>query len=379
MKENDILGGFNAVFETLAPNEDSKYKGIEVVADSTDDSDTTKPIELTEEESQYNDPIPGKEDYKVEDNDEETETPTEDDKVDDKPTETEDKPEEVDESETSQVTAFFDAIAEQVGWSDMTDEEKPKSVEDFVAYMKSAVETSSTPQYANDDVAQLDEYIKNGGTINDYFTNASIGIDYDNVDLSDINAQKVIVREFLLGKGFNDVQINRKLEKYEDADLLEDEANDAIGFLKESKEEAKKALLEEQRTIHQQNIEEQQKFYNNVVTQVEALSDIRGIKIPKEDKKTLMEYMFKADSDGRTKYQKDYAKSTKNLIESAYFTMKGDVLLEQAKRSGETSATERLKNTLKSNKISGSKQTINNGSATPLWSIASQQLLRRPQ
>jgi hypothetical protein len=59
--------------------------------------------------------------------------------------------------------------------------------------------------------------------------------------------------------------------------------------------------------------------------------------------------------------------------------MKGDVLLEQAKRSGETSATERLKNTLKSNKISGSKQTINNGSATPLWSIASQQLLRRPQ
>ena len=79
------------------------------------------------------------------------------------------------------------------------------------------------------------------------------------------------------------------------------------------------------------------------------------------------------------KYQKEYAKSTKNLIESAYFTMKGDALISQAKRSGETSAVSRLKQTLSSNKISGSKQTINNGSAVPLWSLASQQLLRKPQ
>ena len=137
--------------------------------------------------------------------------------------------------------------------------------------------------------------------------------------------------------------------------------------------------MDEQRSAYDSIVAEQQKFYNNVVEQIESLTDVRGIKIPKEDKNVLMEYIFKVEPDGRTKYQKDYSKSTKNLIESAYFTMKGDKLIDNARRSGETSATERLKNTLKTNKVSGSKQTINNGSPTPLWSIASQQLLRRPQ
>jgi len=279
------------------------------------------------------------------------------------------------------VTAFFDAIAEQVGWNDITDDEKPKSVEDFVSYMKSAVEESSTPQYANDEVASLDQYIKTGGTMYDYF-NGTTSVDYDSVDLSNVESQKALVSEFLTTKGFSDTQIKRKLEKYQDADLLEDEATDAIEFLKESKEQNRKALLEEQRTAYDNTVKEQQIFYNSVVDQIEALSDVRGIKIPKEDKKVFKEYLLKIESDGKTKYQKDYSnpnRMIKNLIESAYFTMKGDVLIENAKRSGETSATERLKNTLKTNKVSGSKQSINNGSPAPLWSIASQQLLRRPQ
>lgn len=378
MNNNTILGGFDAIFDALAPNEEVKFKGVEIIEDPNDASNDTKPLELNEgNEPEYNDPIPGQEDKPIEVSPVETKSVETEKPVETKSVETTTEPE-VDTSETEQVTAFFDAVAEQVGWNDITDEEKPKSVEDFVSYMKTAVEASSAPQYANDEIAALDEYVKSGGNVNDYFARVNNGIDYDNIDLTDTYSQKALISEFLTTKGFSETQIKRKLEKYEDADLLEDEATDAIEFLKESKEQNKKELLEQQKTAHQQSIAEQQTFYNNVVEQVEALSDVRGIKIPKEDKKTLMEYIFKVEPDGRTKYQKDYAKSTKNLIESAYFTMKGDVLLEQAKRSGETSATERLKNTLKSNKVSGSKQTINNGSATPLWAIASQQLLRRP-
>jgi len=376
MKDNDVLGGFSAIFDTLSPNEDMKLKGFEVVEDPNDpttdtralDINTPNPFTMDDEPDEIVEtPIPGKEK-------EPESTPV----VESEP---EKETEQVDESETEQVTAFFDAIAEQVGWNDITDEEKPKSVEDFVSYMKSAVEESSVPQYANDEIAALDEYVKAGGSVNDYFNRTS-DVDYDSVDLTDVESQKALVSEFLTAKGFSDTQIKRKLEKYEDADLLEDEATDAIEFLKESKEQNKKALLEEQRTAYDNGVKEQQKFYNNVVEQVEALEDVRGIKIPKEDKKHLVEYMFKVESDGKTKYQKDYSnpeKIAKNLIESAYFTWKGDKLIEQAKRSGETSATERLKNTLKTNKVSGSKQSINNGSPTPLWSIASQQLLRRPQ
>jgi len=385
-KNNDALGGFSAIFDTLSPNEDiQRFKGFEVVEDPDDPTTDTKaidgkdvqsPFDLADEDDSVE--VPGKPDLKKT-------TPTvEKDEVKEIIPITDDEPEkedEVDESESQQVTAFFDAIAEQVGWNDITDDEKPKSVEDFVSYMKSAVEESSTPQYANDEVASLDQYIKTGGTMYDYF-NGTTSVDYDSVDLSNVESQKALVSEFLTTKGFSDTQIKRKLEKYQDADLLEDEATDAIEFLKESKEQNRKALLEEQRTAYDNTVKEQQIFYNSVVDQIEALSDVRGIKIPKEDKKVFKEYLLKIESDGKTKYQKDYSnpnRMIKNLIESAYFTMKGDVLIENAKRSGETSATERLKNTLKTNKVSGSKQSINNGSPAPLWSIASQQLLRRPQ
>ena len=47
-------------------------------------------------------------------------------------------------------------------------------------------------------------------------------------------------------KGFNAKQIDKKISKYEDAGLLEDEAQDAIEDLKEIREEKKKQLLEDQ-------------------------------------------------------------------------------------------------------------------------------------
>ena len=225
----------------------------------------------------------------------------------------------------------------------------------------------------------LDEYVRNGGTIESFLQSTGSMTDYSTVDISNENVQKAVLKEFLMEKGFTEQQANRKIEKYEDADILEDEAIDALDSLKEIKEEKKKALLEDQKNAQKQMIEEQQRFYNNVVQEIEALTDIRGVQVPETDKKVLMDYIFKVEADGRTKYQKDYASSTKHLIESAYFTMKGDKLISSAKKSGETSAIDKLKHTLNSTKVSGSKQKIDNRSAQPLWSVASSQLLRRPQ
>ena len=122
---------------------------------------------------------------------------------------------------------------------------------------------------------------------------------------------------------------------------------------------------------------EQQKFKTSVVSEIEGLKEIRGIQIPKEDSKALIDYIFKLDQDGRTKYQKDYAKSTKNLIESAYFTMKGDSLIKYAKQKGETSAVEKFRDSLKGNKASGSKQKTTQGPIKPLWSLVSSQLTQK--
>lgn len=367
MKENEILGGFSALFDEMMPNapQERVIKGMEVIEDPNDPDNNVRGmnddrhIEEEEEEEMLG------EEQELEVEEESTEEPEKE----------EESTEFVDEGEATQVEALFDAIAEQVGWSDIADEEKPKSIESLIEYMKESIEASSAPVYANDDVAALDKYIKAGGNIEDFLSVYSQDSDYDNIDLDDEANQKAVLSRFLQEKGYSDTQIRRKIEKYEDAGLLKDEAEDSLEFLKEIDSERKEALLVEQENLAKTQLEAQQKFYTDVVSEIEALTDVRGIKIPSKDKRELQDYIFKVEQDGKTKYQKDYASSTKNLIESAYFTMKGDSLVESAKRSGETSAVDRLRMSLNSTKISGSKQKINTGAPAPLWSIASQQLL----
>ena len=367
MKEDDVLSGFSAVFDAFnkQPNDpdnsgqapavdDDENSLVSKIFTPTPDPDENEPgeppVQTVGESDNSGSGEPGEPANPASDND-----------------------------GAEIVTGFFDAIAEAAGWENVTYEEKHKSAEALIDYMKKVIEESSVPSYANDQIAMLDEYVRNGGTIESFLQSTGSMTDYSTVDISNENVQKAVLKEFLMEKGFTEQQANRKIEKYEDADILEDEAIDALDSLKEIKEEKKKALLEDQKNAQKQMIEEQQRFYNNVVQEIEALTDIRGVQVPETDKKVLMDYIFKVEADGRTKYQKDYASSTKHLIESAYFTMKGDKLISSAKKSGETSAIDKLKHTLNSTKVSGSKQKIDNRSAQPLWSVASSQLLRRPQ
>lgn len=286
-----------------------------------------------------------------------------------------DNDDDVDEEESSKVTALFDAIAEELEWEfdDDEEEEKPKTVEELVNYFKEAIKEQSVPQYANEDVAKLDEFVRNGGDLNDYFT-LTPEIDYENFDTTIESNQKQIVKMLLAEKGFNEKQIARKIEKYEDAGILEDEAEDALEAMKEIEETKKEQLLEDQRKQHEQMVARQQKFMDDVVGEINAMKDIRGIKVPEKDKKALLAYIFKADANGKTQYQKDYSKSVKNLIESAYFTMKGDTLLDTAKKMGTSSAIKNLKQSLRSTGVSKGTRRINTNSSNSIFSRAVQLL-----
>lgn len=286
-----------------------------------------------------------------------------------------DNDDDVDEEESSKVTALFDAIAEELEWEfdDDEEEEKPKTVEELVNYFKEVIKEQSVPQYANEDVAKLDEFVRNGGDLNEYFT-LTPEIDYENFDTTIESNQKQIVKMLLAEKGFNEKQIARKIEKYEDAGILEDEAEDALEAMKEIEETKKEQLLEDQRKQHDQMVARQQKFMDDVVGEINAMKDIRGIKVPEKDKKALLAYIFKADANGKTQYQKDYSKSVKNLIESAYFTMKGDTLLDTAKKMGTSSAIKNLKQSLRSTGVSKGTRRINTNSSNSIFSRAVQLL-----
>ena len=395
-KDKDTLNGFQAFFDTMNPN---------VGKSDNDKIDLSQNEPLTDEEldairnnsKPEDQPKAGKnkeKNQKEEDIEEEDET-IEDDEIDEEPvnkketkkdkkdksTKEEDDNSEEDDNEDESafdeknaVTGFFEVLSEKLGWSIDEDDEIPQTAEELVKYFQDIIEEESKPTYANDEVARLDEYVKNGGDIKTYLKiDAELNLDEIEIEDDETN-QKLVLKEFLKEKGFSSKSIEKKLQKYADAGLLEDEAEDALEALKEIKEQKKEQLLADQKKQSEEQAKRQQEFFNTVVSEIKGLDNIRGIKIPEKDKKTLMDYMFKPDSDGVTKYQKDYAKNPKNLIESAYFTMKGDALINIAKKEGNKNAFDKFKSNLKSSNVSKKSNKEIRSDSDNIWSKLAQQL-----
>lgn len=255
-----------------------------------------------------------------------------------------------DVTEAQQVSALFDAVGESLGWNmaDFKDEDKPVTVEEFTQYLGKVVEHNSVPQYADERIAQLDEYVKNGGKFEDFYQKQQDTLSFENLDLENEDNQKTVIRELLKYNGYSDEQINNKISRYEDADMLYDESEDALERLKVIRKNEIEENRKQQEEYAKQQEEQNRQFFQSVQNDINNLNTIRGISIPKEDRAALYEYIFKVDQDGVSQYQRDFNKNlSKNLIESAYFTMKGDSLVSGAKRDGETSAAEKLRKILR--------------------------------
>lgn len=277
----------------------------------------------------------------------------------------------VDPNEAQQIGAFFDAFAEALDW-DVKDEDRPDSIESLIDYIGDVVEQNSTPQYADQRIAELDQYVKNGGKFEDFYNNRSQVESYKNLDMEDEANQKAVVRDYMKMQGYTDEQISRKIERYEDADMLEDEATDAVVYLERVREQQLQQALAEQEQVRMAQEQQAMEFMNSLNTSIASLDNIRGISVPKEDRKALLDYITKTDANGLTQYQKDFNQNmVSNLIESAYFTMKGDALLGSATRNGQTSAASKLRTMLRHQMKNHSSFNVQEEKAPQAWEMAS--------
>ena len=393
MENKNTLNGFETILDVFTPSVGAGKTNKEDIDNNLEDDLNVASEELTDEElEELRKP---KKEKKVEKRKpEEDEEEDEEDDIDDSEEEEEEEPvkktkkakkEEVEEEEEETIetgeeeviTGFFDSLAQQLGWDDIEDDEKPKTAEDLIDYFKEVIEENSTPKYSSEEVEKLDEFVRNGGNLKDYFS-----IDAD-IDLTDIEVedneinQKIVVKELLKEKGYSAKSIEKKLTKYEEAGILEDEAIDALEELREIKDKKKEQLLVNQQKQAEEAQRQQQEFFENVVTEIKGMNSIYGVEVPEKDKRALLEYIFKADANGVTRYQKDYAKSLKNLITSAYFTMKGDSLIDIAKKKGKRDAIDTFKSSLTKNKgisTKSKKQTVNSNDDGSIWDVFTRQL-----
>lgn len=389
MDKKMTLGGFEAVLDSFIPNPDGSFRNSNIDENVNIDADEFESLddEELEDIKKNNIEVKNKKENPVEEGTEEEEI--EEGDIEDKPKrkpgrprkeetieeETEEEEGVEDNNEENVVTNFFDAMAEKLNWEFEEDEDKPKSVDELINYFQNVIEENSKPEYSSEEVEALDNFVKQGGDLKKYLT-IDAELDLDDIDIEDETNQKLVVKQLLKEKGFSTKKIDKLVSRYEEAGLLEDEAQDALEDLKEIKEERKKQLLEDQKKAYREQLQRQQQFYDNVVSEIKGLKNIRGITVPEKDKKVLMDYILKPDTDGKTKYQKDYAKGgVKNLIESAYFTMNADKLIEAAKREGNNSAIDKFRRSLKSSSITTKSRKQATGSDDdPIWFSAARQL-----
>ena len=266
-----------------------------------------------------------------------------------KDTTTED-PTEADIVEAQQVSLLFEAIGNSLGWNldEIDDKDKPVTVDELTKYFSDVVEQNSKPEYADERIQALDEYVRNGGKFEDYYRRQQEALTLDNIDLEDETNQKAVLREFMQRAGYSDEQINKKITRYEDSDVLYDEAEDALDRLKQIRQHEVEEAARQQEEAAKYQEEQSKAFFDTVTKDINSLTNIRGIAVPKEDRKALFDYIFKVDQNGQSQYTKDFNKNlSKNLIESAYFTMKADSLISTAKKTGESSAADKLRNMLR--------------------------------
>lgn len=155
--------------------------------------------------------------------------------VDDEETEDNEEPSDADLVEAQQVGLLFDAIGQSLGWNmnDIDEKDRPLTVDALTEYFGKVIKENSVPEYADERIQRLDEYVKNGGKFEDFYAKQQETITLDNIDMEDEVNQKAVIRELLKRNNYSDEQINKKISRYEDNDMLYEESEDALDRLKQ--------------------------------------------------------------------------------------------------------------------------------------------------
>lgn len=246
----------------------------------------------------------------------------------------------------SEIAAFVqEKLYNKLGW-DIEEGDGLDSVEALVEHMEKIVEANSTPKYASQDIKELNEFVENGGQLKDYF-DVQGSLDLNNLDLTVESNQKAVVKEALKERGLSDSQAERKIQRYEDTGILEDEAVDSKEILEKIQSKKADTLLKEQKVLKEQADVQQQKFYDDVSLYIDKLDSLKGINMSKADRESVKKALFSVGPDGKTAYQKMYNEDPiKNLVESVFFTVKKDAVVKGLQRQAESKATKNLKKRL---------------------------------
>ena len=178
-----------------------------------------------------------------------------------------------------------------------------------------------------DEGKELLTILKNGGSVSDYISQKE-QIDFSKVPVQDADGNPIVgnqinlISDLMKTQGYNDEEIQEKIEDLNKTGLLEKEATIAKRKLADWQVKQNEEKVKQLQITNKQREEQSAKEADDFKKTVLGLEEVAGFKLDKTQAEKLYDYITKPiDKEGNTQFKKD--DTTENRLLYAYFAMIG--------------------------------------------------------
>lgn len=126
--------------------------------------------------------------------------------------------------------------------------------------------------------------------ISEFFKGKSPEIDFKSIDLKDENVQKSVLRTFFRNNGYSEEQITKKIDKFEIAGLLEDEAEEASVLLAKAQEKEIAEVMRREKALADKRKDDSRRYYESLKQTVDT-GKVGNFTIPVSERKSTFDYI----------------------------------------------------------------------------------------
>ena len=216
------------------------------------------------------------------------------------------------------------------------------------------------------DVKEYFDYRANNGDPIKYFEAQQAQMDYSNMQVDEnVAVQKRVVIDGMRQQGFNDEDISRMVESYEDAGILKDNASIYLQQLQRTQGQRKEQLLVQQQQEAEQQRKEAEAYWGSVQETISAGS-LKGMSIPQRQRGKFYEWMtIPVNEQGVT--QRDIDRQNidqETALAVEYLLYQGFDLKKLAGNAAATQKVSSLKSKLTASPSAGSRMKSRTKSGT---------------
>ena len=173
-------------------------------------------------------------------------------------------------------------------------------------------------------------------------------IDYTQIDLTNEDTQKAVVRSMLRKMDYTDEEIRESIEESEIAGTLEKQATRAAGKLADIQKKEKVSMLAEEKAAKSERDEQMKGYWIGVRDAIQK-GEVNGFQIPLTERKGVFDYMYSGQlsqdvGEMTTEQRIQLAIAIKNKFDlSKYITQKAKTVVANNLRDKLKGATTKLK------------------------------------